>query len=263
MENPRPLNKEEIDLLLEEPSFDKEQTYDILSQEEINSLLEVVDGDEDSDYHKCCFSDKQIILYDFKRPTYLTRKEIKTLKKIHDIFSRQLQYNLKEFLGTNVEIQLHAVDQLTYDEYLYSLSSEKWIYPLSINNELGLSILEIDAPIAKFLTMKMLNPNNYEVDNSTRELSSIENDLIIHCVEKCFYSCYEKSWDEYFNFKPKILMPNNETHFIYDILNQNHPVAHIVIEIIIGNCSGMINIAYPIHFNDALISTLGDNNVIK
>ena len=56
---------------------------DILSQEEIDALLEVVDGDGDTDDIQAHSNEsgeqKQIIIYDFKRPNRVSKEQLRAI----------------------------------------------------------------------------------------------------------------------------------------------------------------------------------------
>ena len=69
---------------------------DILSQEEIDALLEVVDEDGDTssiDVEENQQSEqRQIIVYDFKRPNRVSKEQLRAIKGIHDKLASCLLY---------------------------------------------------------------------------------------------------------------------------------------------------------------------------
>jgi len=100
---------------------------DILSQEEIDALLDVVDdgGDEGFDAESegggdNLFSQRQITLYDFKRPNRVSKEQLRAFRGIHDKMARSLSSQISSIMRSIVEIQLHSVDQMTYGEFLMS-----------------------------------------------------------------------------------------------------------------------------------------------
>ena len=98
---------------------------DILSQEEIDALLEVVDdgGDAESLEKEDVLHQKQVTLYDFKRPNRVSKEQLRAFKSIHDKMARSLSSQISAVMRSIVEIQLHSVDQMTYGEFLMSLPS--------------------------------------------------------------------------------------------------------------------------------------------
>lgn len=97
---------------------------DILSQEEIDALLEVVEEEGDTLSSEMDNTEsKQVILYDFKRPNRVSKEQLRAVKGIHDKMARNLASQISSIMRSIVEIQLHSVDQMTYGEFLMSLPS--------------------------------------------------------------------------------------------------------------------------------------------
>ncbi|MBN2832385.1 MAG: flagellar motor switch protein FliM, partial [Campylobacterales bacterium] len=64
---------------------------DILSQEEIDALLEVVEEEGDTLSSEMDNTEsKQVILYDFKRPNRVSKEQLRAVKGIHDKMARNL-----------------------------------------------------------------------------------------------------------------------------------------------------------------------------
>ena len=88
---------------------------DILSQEEIDALLDVVEddgddvfeGDTDSDSNT---SQRQVTLYDFKRPNRVSKEQLRAFRGIHDKMARSLASQISSIMRSIVEIQLHSVE---------------------------------------------------------------------------------------------------------------------------------------------------------
>ena len=117
---------------------------DILSQEEIDALLDVVDeGDEfleeGTSGGEDGYSQRQITLYDFKRPNRVSKEQLRAFRGIHDKMARSLSSQISSIMRSIVEIQLHSVDQMTYGEFLMSLPN-----PTSFN-VFSTPILKISA----------------------------------------------------------------------------------------------------------------------
>ena len=89
---------------------------DILSQEEIDALLEVVDDESEDNVNlenSEIFNRKQVTLYDFKRPNRVSKEQLRAFRGIHDKMARSLSSQISAIMRSIVEIQLHSVDQMT------------------------------------------------------------------------------------------------------------------------------------------------------
>ena len=94
---------------------------DILSQEEIDALLEVVDdeGTEPETLERpTAIQQRQVTLYDFKRPNRVSKEQLRAFRGIHDKMARSLSSQISAIMRAIVEIQLHSVDEMTYGAFL-------------------------------------------------------------------------------------------------------------------------------------------------
>lgn len=151
---------------------------DILSQEEIDALLEVVEEDGDSLISEGDTGEtKQVILYDFKRPNRVSKEQLRAVKGIHDKMARNLASQISSIMRSIVEIQLHSVDQMTYGEFLMSLPSPTSFNVFSIKPLDGNCIIEINPSIAFPMIDRLLGGMG-EAYEATRELTDIELNLL-------------------------------------------------------------------------------------
>lgn len=72
---------------------------EILSQEEIDALLEVVDDNTDTPIASNSKDEKDernIVVYDFKRPNRVSKEQLRTIKGIHDKLARNLALTIDD-----------------------------------------------------------------------------------------------------------------------------------------------------------------------
>jgi len=235
---------------------------DILSQEEIDALLEVVD-DDDSESESLDSSDssddKQIILYDFKRPNRVSKEQLRAVKGIHDKMARNLAAQISSIMRSIVEIQLHSVDQMTYGEFLMSLPSPTSFNVFSIKPLDGSCVIEINPSIAFPMIDRLLGGLG-ESFESTRELTDIELNLL-DAILRIVMQRLKEGWapitDMYPTVETKESSPN-----VVQVVSQNEIVIMVVMEIIIGNSSGMINLCYPVIYLEPILSRLANRDIM-
>lgn len=233
---------------------------DILSQEEIDALLEVVDEEEESDGDSGDSQDqRQIILYDFKRPNRVSKEQLRAVKGIHDKMARNLASQVSSIMRSIVEIQLHSVDQMTYGEFLMSLPSPTSFNVFSIKPLDGNCVIEINPSIAFPMIDRLLGGGG-ESFESTRELTDIELNLL-DAILRIIMQRLKEAWgpitDMYANVESKESSPN-----VVQIVSQNEIVIMVVMEIIIGNSSGMINLCYPVIYLEPILSRLANRDIM-
>ncbi|MDD3462807.1 MAG: flagellar motor switch protein FliM [Sulfurospirillaceae bacterium] len=234
---------------------------DILSQEEIDALLEVVDGEDDSAFSSDDEDgdNRQVILYDFKRPNRVSKEQLRAVKGIHDKMARNLASQISSIMRSIVEIQLHSVDQMTYGEFLMSLPSPTSFNVFSIKPLDGSCVIEVNPSIAFPMIDRLLGGLG-EAYESTRELTDIELNLldaILRIVMQRLKEAWAPITDMYPTVETKESSPN-----VVQIVSQNEIVIMVVMEIIIGNSSGMINLCYPVIYLEPILSRLANRDIM-
>lgn len=239
---------------------------DILSQEEIDALLQAVDDDEAQNSDTIVSKkssklpdDKQIIIYDFKRPNRVSKEQLRAIKGIHDKLARNLASQISSIMRSIVEIKLHSVDQMTYGEFLMSLPSPTSFNVFSIKPLDGNCVLEINPSIAFPMIDRLLGGNGDGFD-SNRELTEIEINLL-DAILRIMMQRLRESWsmvtDMYPNIEAKESSPN-----VVQVVSQNEIIIMAVMEIIIGASSGMINFCYPVIYLEPILSKLANRDVM-
>jgi flagellar motor switch protein FliM len=236
---------------------------DILSQEEIDQLLEIVDDDEgtaDEFLEKDAGGDQQqVTLYDFKRPNRVSKEQLRALRGIHDKMVRTLSSQISSVMRSIVEIQLHSVDQMTYGEFLMSLPSPTSFNVFSMKPLEGSGILEINPSIAFPMVDRLLGGKgeNYDV---TREFTDIELTLL-DTVLRVIMQNSKDAWGSVTEMYPVIEARESSPNVI-QIVAQNEIVVMVVMEIIVGHTSGMMNICYPVIALEPILPKLASRDIM-
>lgn len=235
---------------------------DILSQEEIDALLEVVDedGEDSSSSHTIDpDNDKQIVLYDFKRPNRVSKEQLRAVKGIHDKLARNLASQISSIMRSMVEIQLHSVDQMTYGEFLMSLPSPTSFNVFSIKPLDGSCVIEINPSIAFPMIDRLLGGRGENFE-SARELTDIELNLL-DAILRIMMQRLKEAWSMITDMYPNVETKESSSNVV-QIVSQNEIVIMVVMEIIIGNSSGMINLCYPVIYLEPILSRLANRDIM-
>jgi flagellar motor switch protein FliM len=231
---------------------------DILSQEEIDALLEVVDDNEEASSIKQEDS-REIMLYDFKRPNRVSKEQLRSIKSIHDKLARNLASQISTVLRTIIEIELQSVDQMTYGEFLMSIPSPTSFNIFSLKPLDGDAVLELNPSIV-FPMLDRLLGGDGKVYNVDRELTDIELNLL-DAILRMIMQKLKESWENVMDFSPSIEAKESSANVV-QIVAQNEIVIIVVLEITIGESSGMINIAYPVIFLESVLSKMSNRDII-
>ena len=236
------------------------QANALLSQEEIDALLENVDDEAStSRYVEEFSSQKQVTLYDFRRPNRVSKEQLRAFKGIHDKMARNLSSQISSIMRSIVEIQLHSVDQMTYGEFLMSLPSPTSFNVFSMKPLDGTGVLEINPSIAFPMLDRLLGGKGEPYGNS-RELSDIEMNLLDTILRQIMQNLKE-AWAPVAEIFPSIDVKETSPNVV-QIVAQNEIVIMVVMEISIGYSSGMMNICYPVISLEAVLSRLGSRELM-
>ena len=234
---------------------------DILSQEEIDALLEVVEEDGDTEAVEVGEDgdERQIILYDFKRPNRVSKEQLRAVKGIHDKMARNLAAQISSIMRSIVEIQLHSVDQMTYGEFLMSLPSPTSFNVFSVKPLDGSCVIEINPSIAFPMIDRLLGGLG-ESFESTRELTDIELNLL-DAILRVIMQRLKEAWGPITEMYPVVETKESSPNVV-QVVSQNEIVIMVVMEIIIGNSSGMINLCYPVIYLEPILSLLANRDIM-
>ncbi|KIM11496.1 MAG: flagellar motor switch protein FliM [Sulfuricurvum sp. PC08-66] len=235
---------------------------DILSQEEIDMLLDVVDDETDDggiEYEEDVFDQKQVTLYDFKRPNRVSKEQLRAFRGIHDKMARSLSSQISAIMRSIVEITLHSVDQMTYGEFLMSLPNPTSFNVFSMKPLEGSGILEVNPSIAFPMIDRLLGGKGDPFEGN-REFSDIELSLF-ETILRVMMNTLKESWGPVTDVFPAIESKESSPNVI-QIVAQNEIIVMVVMEIIIGGSSGMMNLCYPVIALEPILPKLASRDLM-
>ncbi|MCD6432403.1 MAG: flagellar motor switch protein FliM [Sulfurimonas sp.] len=235
---------------------------DILSQEEIDALLDVVEDEGDDVLESGDDSltpQKQVTLYDFKRPNRVSKEQLRAFRGVHDKMARSLASQISSIMRSIVEIQFHSVDQMTYGEFLMSLPNPTSFNVFSMKPLEGSGVIEINPSIAFPMLDRLLGGKGEPFDAS-REFSDIELSLF-ETILRVMMSTLKEAWGPVMDVYPTIESKESSPNVV-QIVAQNEIVVMVVMEIIIGHSSGMMNICYPVISLEPILPKLASRDLM-
>jgi flagellar motor switch protein FliM len=125
---------------------------------------------------------REIVLYDFRRPTKLARDHIRVLQMSYETFARRLGTLLTSSLRAVCQVSLLAIDQQTYEEYVSGLESPTILAPMGIKPLAGTGVFEFSVNSALACIDHMLGGRGGP--QVPRTLTDIETTLMRNLVEQ-------------------------------------------------------------------------------
>ncbi|MBO6179660.1 MAG: flagellar motor switch protein FliM [Selenomonadaceae bacterium] len=216
---------------------------DVLSQSEIDKLLSALsEGTVSAEEVKAEETQKKVKTYDFRRPDKFSKDQIRTLYMLHESFARLFNTYLSTHLRTMVSIEVASVEQLTYQEFVQSLSNPSVISVLTVPPLKGNIIFEVNTEIAFAYIDRVLGGTG-ESSIKVRVLTDIE-EAVIHRFIDTAVSHLKDAWANVVEFFPSIETMESNPQFA-QIVPPNDMVVIITVQLKLGEVEGMMNICIP------------------
>jgi flagellar motor switch protein FliM len=234
---------------------------DILDQSEVDALLNAVSsGDVDiapgggTTRAGQAAPQKDVSVYDFKRPERVSKDQMRALQTIHEGFARNFGAALSAFLRTIVETRVATIEQLTYSEFIHSLPSPTCFNLLSASPLNGQLCLELSPLIVYPIVDRLLGGTNSEIFIPQRPLTSIEMRLVNRILNRALVYLGE-AWSELVHVKFEIAGTESNPHLV-QIVAPNEVVVVLGFEIKIGARAGTMSICIPFNVIEPVIGKL-------
>ena len=157
---------------------------DILSQNEIDNLLQALSsGEVDAEEIKAS-SEKQVKNYDFSRPSKFSKEHLRTLEIIFEHYGRLLSTNLPVYLRKNIQVEVMNSEAVTYMEFSNSLSNPVLLGIVNFEPLEGNIIVEMASKLGYAIVDRMLGGEGEPLDK-VREFSEIELLIIERIMTAC------------------------------------------------------------------------------
>ena len=218
---------------------------DILSQDEVDLLLNAVSsGDIEADDGGAEQSDfRDMLHYDFRRPERVSKEQLKGLQSLFEAFARELSIALPPFLRTVVRVDLVSIDQLTYDEFILSISRPTSMSVINMAPLEGNAVIELSPTVVFPIVDRTLGGTGATLDQP-RELTEIENRIIQRIVLMILDSL-KRSWEQLVEFDLSVIHQESDP-LIVQIVPGSEMVILVAYEIHLGDTVGTMNMCIPL-----------------
>jgi flagellar motor switch protein FliM len=240
---------------------------DILSQDEVDALLSALTTGGEPETAKeepshiakvgggleADKEEKLIGKYDFRRPDIVSKDQMRTLQMLHKTFCRFLTTNLSTYLRTIMEVNLVAVDQLTYGEFNMSLSNPTCINVFSIKPLEGRAVLEINPVLVYTIIDRLLGGPGHP-PGEIKALTDIEQSIISKVID-LFLEGLREAWNNIIQFDLHIEEREVNPQFV-QVVSPGETVILISCEMKVGQVTGIASICFPFVYIEPIMSSL-------
>ena len=157
---------------------------EVLSQSEIDNLLKALStGELDAEEYKNS-EEKQVKVYDFKRPSKFSKEHLRTLEIIFEHYGRLLYTNLPAYLRKTVSVDVVSSEALIYAEFSNALSNPVLLGIVDASPMNGKIIMELGTNLGYAIIDRMLGGSGVSLEKK-REFSEIEIIILERFLSIC------------------------------------------------------------------------------
>ncbi|MCC6484565.1 MAG: flagellar motor switch protein FliM [Armatimonadetes bacterium] len=222
---------------------------EILSQQEIDSLLQVFDS-ASARRSGAANPVSEVRLYDFRRPERFSKDQLKCVEAVHRALASSLSSYLSSLLRATVDVQYSTVEQCSFAEYLKSTPSSTFFSSFRIDPVGARCLIEVN-PNLVFCLVDLMTGGDGDSSPDARDLTEIEMKLMESVIRPALKQ-YTRAWEPY-------------GHTFCDLeragvnLSANPAAASgdrvlsVTFEMQIGTHAGLISLCVPTHAVEAIL----------
>ena len=215
---------------------------EVLSQNEIDSLLQALSSGELDVEEMKDNGEKPIKNYDFARPSKFSKEHLRTLEIIFEHYGRLLSTNLPVYLRKNIQVEVMNSEAVTYSEFSNALSNPVLLGIVNFSPLKGSAILEVAGNLGYAMVDRMLGGDGVPLERM-REFSEIEL-LIIERIMSVCVNLLREPWINVVDLHPRLERIETNSQFA-QIISPSEMIAIITINVKIGEVEGLMNICLP------------------
>lgn len=219
---------------------------EVIDQNEVDALLAAVDtgqldpagGAEPGE------SQREVSLYDFKRPERVSKEQLRAITALHESFARNFGAALSGFMRTILDVELASVEQLTYSQFILSLPNPTCFVLLTAEPLEGSLVLEMNPSIIFPIIDRLLGGGKTASTIPERALTNIEFRLAGKIMNLAIEQLQEM-WRHVVPAASFKIAATESNPQLVQIVPPNEPVVLVNFEVSLGETSGMLSLCLP------------------
>lgn len=215
---------------------------DVMSQDEIDKLLNQLSSGELDAEELQETSEKQVREYDFMRPSKFSKEHLRTLEIIFDHYGRLLSTHLPGYLRKSVQVEVMNSEAVTYSEFSNALSNPVLLGIVNFSPLKGNIVVELAANLGYAMVDRMLGGGGIPLDKN-RDFTEIE----LSIIERIFGVCVNllrEPWQNVVSIEPHLERIETNSQFA-QIISPSEMIAIVTINIKLGDVEGLMNVCLP------------------
>ncbi len=179
-------------------------------------------------------------VYDFRRPDKLSKDQLRTLQQVNETFARLISSGLSAYLRTPVQIDLVALEQVPYEDYLRGINHSVFTI-MSLPPLAGQAVLEMEFGLVFTMIDRMLGGPGKPINRTN--LTDIERPLLRQTIERMF-AAFKTAWEAVVVINPTVEGTEMSSQFV-QIAPPTDVAVTILFEVRMGGARHAMSICIP------------------
>ena len=187
-------------------------------------------------------AEKKILKYNFKRPDRISKNQIRSLHFVHDRFVRNFSSSASAYMRTVVEISLENIAQISYAEFLNTVSDPPCYSAISMKPLDGMGAIEISPSLVFPMIDRLLGGAGRPIANP-RPMTEIEQSIMQN-VLKLLVDNLKESWRPVYAIDFSLGATETHPHML-QVTSPNEMVIHFQFQAQMKEAMGKIHLVIP------------------
>ena len=123
-------------------------------------------------------SEPKVDIFDLRRPERIAKSQLSAILLLHENFVRNAASSLSAYLRTYLSMNLQAVEQISYADFLEKLPASTCFASLAVKPYEGSAVLEINPSLIFPILEILLGGSGKTAIDTEREITEIEQTLL-------------------------------------------------------------------------------------
>jgi len=216
---------------------------EILSQAEIDELLNtLMTGDSapvsGATDHSQSMKVKE---YDFRTANKFPKEQMRTFHVVFETFSQLFSNKLSSVLRVSCECEILSIEECSYSEFNNSLPAPVVLAIMDAPPMYGSLVFQMSPEFAYMLISRLFGGGS--AGENSKQFTEIELALVERVLRQAV-SVFDEAWDKVIELMTQIDRIETSPQFA-QITAPNEPVAVIILNIMMGEESGLMSICIP------------------
>ncbi len=215
---------------------------EVLSQNEIDSLLQALNSGELDVEEIKEGPERPVKNYDFARPSKFSKDHLRTLEIIFENYGRVLSSALPGYLRKAVQVEVISSEAVTFSEFSNALSNPVLLAIVNFEPLNGTILMELATNLGFVMVDRMLGGVGLPLEK-TREFSEIELLIIERLLNVCVNQLREP-WANVLDLRPRLERIETNSQFA-QLISPTEMAAIVTLNVRIGETEGLMNFCLP------------------